>query len=57
MNTNFDVMIGTEIVVLMQRDDITEIYINDDGMIRYISHDEGKVKTDIYLPPVKREKS
>ena len=55
MNTNFDVMIGTEIVVLMQRDDITEIYINDDGMIRYISHDEGKVKTDIYLPPVKAQ--
>lgn len=52
-NANFDVMVGIEVVDLMHRDDITEIYINDDGMIRYESNTEGKVKTKIYLSPEK----
>lgn len=53
-NKTLDVMMGARLVELMQhRDDITEIYINDDGYIRYMSHDEGKVKTDIFLEPSK----
>ena len=50
-NRNLDVLLGTEVVELLHRPDITEIYVNDDGHIRYSSHEEGKVKTDIYLPP------
>lgn len=53
-NKTLDVMMGPRLVELMrERDDITEIYINDDGYIRYISHDEGKVKTAIYMEPSK----
>ena len=35
----------------MERKDITEIYVNDDGYIRYQSYKEGKVKTDLYMSP------
>ena len=53
-NKTLDVMMGSRLVELMRnRDDITEIYINDDGHIRYMSHTEGKVKTDIYIEPSK----
>lgn len=53
-NKTLDVMMGSRLVELMRnRDDITEIYINDDGHIRYMSHTEGKVKTDIYIEPPK----
>ena len=53
-NKTLDVMMGAHLVELMRkRDDITEIYINDDGHIRYISHEQGKVKTDIYMEPSK----
>ena len=44
-------LFGYTVVELLHRPDITEIYINDDGYIRYTSHEEGKVKSDIYLPP------
>lgn len=50
-NRNLDVVLGARVVDLMHRGDITEIYNNDDGFIRYLSHAEGKVKTDIYLTP------
>lgn len=48
-NETLDVMFGTQIVDFMNRDDITEIYVNDDGYVRYMSHKEGKVKTNIIL--------
>lgn len=55
-NKALDVMMGTRLVELMQqRDDITEIYVNDDGYIRYMSHDVGKVKTDIFMEPSKAQ--
>ena len=54
-NPNFDVVLGVDAVRLMQRDDITELYINDDGKIWYNSHIEGKVKTEIYLTPGKAQ--
>lgn len=50
-NRNLDVLLGIEVVELLHRPDITEIYVNDDGYIWYNSHEEGKVKTDIFLPP------
>ena len=50
-NRNLDVLLGTEVVELLHRPDITEIYVNDDGYIWYNSHEEGKVKSDIILPP------
>lgn len=50
-NRNLDVVLGAGVVDLMHRDDVTEIYNNDDGYIRYQSHLEGKVKTDMYLTP------
>lgn len=50
-NRNLDVLLGTEVVELLHRPDITEIYVNDDGYIWYNSHEEGKVKSDIFLPP------
>ena len=50
-NRNLDVLLGTEVVKLLHRPDITEIYVNDDGYIWYNSHEEGKVKSDIFLPP------
>lgn len=50
-NRNLDVLLGTEVVELLHRTDITEIYVNDDGYIWYNSHEEGKVKSDIFLPP------
>lgn len=40
-NETLDVMFGTQIVDFMNRDDITEIYVNDDGYVRYMSHKEG----------------
>lgn len=52
-NKTLDVMLGPALVELMQCTDITEIYINDDGIIRYDSHTEGKVKSSIYLAPNK----
>lgn len=50
-NRNLDVLLGTEVVELLHRPDITEIYVNDDGYIWYTSHEEGKVKSDIIPPP------
>lgn len=44
---------GNELTALFNRDDITEIYVNDDGLIRYQSHSEGKVKSQIYVSPEK----
>lgn len=50
-NRNLDVLLGIKVVELLHRPDITEIYVNDDGYIWYNSHEEGKVKSDIFLPP------
>ena len=52
-NETLDIMLGAQIVDLMHRNDVTEIYINDDGHVRYMSHNEGKVKTDFVLKPEK----
>lgn len=50
-NETLDVLLGDFIVSLMHRKDITEIYVNDDGFIRYESHEEGKVKSQVHLLP------
>lgn len=54
LNGTLDFLLG-EVSALMQRDDINEIYVNDDGYIRYESWREGKVKTDIYFPPARTQ--
>ena len=46
-----DGIIPIPIVKLVRRKDITEIYVNDDGYLRYQSHTDGKIKTDCYMPP------
>lgn len=53
-NEVLDVVLGTELVNLFKRGDITEIYVNSDGYIRYLSGTEGKVITDIYLTDKQR---
>ena len=53
INSSLQSLWGNGISELMERKDITEIYVNDDGYIRYQSYKEGKVKTDIYLSPDK----
>lgn len=50
-NETLDILLGERLVELLNRDDITEIYVNDDGYIWYQSHLEGKIKSDIYLTP------
>ena len=50
-NPAFDQVCGSTVTGLLNRDDITEIYINDDGNIRYDSYGEGKVKLDEKLSP------
>ncbi len=50
-NPSLDSLLGSEIVGLLHRDDITEIYNNDDGYIWYQSHTEGKVKSTIHCSP------
>lgn len=52
-NPAFESLIGPEMTELMHRDDITELYVNDDGYLRYMSYKEGKVKTDLWLEPTK----
>ena len=49
INSSLQSLWGNGISELMERKDITEIYVNDDGYIRYQSYKEGKVKTNIYL--------
>jgi len=51
LNPAFDQVCGSIVTELMNRDDITEIYINDDGYVRYDSFGEGKVKLDTKLTP------
>lgn len=50
-NNTLDIMFGVKIVDLMHRDDVTEIYVNDDGFLRYQSQIEGKVRTDYFIDP------
>lgn len=52
-NLTLDTLLGSFIVTLMKRTDVTEVYINDDGYVRYESQSEGKVKTREYLTPEK----
>lgn len=52
-NPALDILWGDEITALMCRDDINEIYINQDGYIWYDSHIDGKQKTQIHLSPEK----
>lgn len=52
-NPALDILWGDDITALMRRDDVNEIYINQDGYIWYDSHIDGKRKTDIYLSPEK----
>lgn len=51
LNPAFDQVCGLTLTRLINRDDITEIYINDDGNIRYDSFSEGKVKLDEQVTP------
>ena len=53
LNVTLDQLAGPDIAGLLKRDDIMEIYINDDGFLRYISLTEGKRKTSVYLDPNK----
>ena len=53
-NEVLDVVLGTELVTLFNRGDITEIYVNSDGYIRYLSGTEGKVITNISLTDKQR---
>lgn len=50
-NPPVDENLGSNATALLHRKDVTEIYVNDDGYIRYQSYLDGKVKTTIYLPP------
>ena len=50
-NETLEVFLGKETVALLKRSDITDIYINDEGIIWYISQEEGKVKTNCYRSP------
>lgn len=52
-NIAFDDQLGPGLISLMHREDITEIYVNDDGYVWYDSYNEGKVHSDIYLTPSK----
>ena len=54
-NDTLDVMLGAFVVDLLHRDDITELYVNDDGYVRYQSQEEGKVKTEHYISPEKNQ--
>lgn len=53
-NEVLDVVLGNELVALFHRGDITEIYSNSDGYVRYISGKEGKVTTPIHLSEKQR---
>ncbi len=50
-NPSLDAYVGPGLASLMNREDITEMYVNDDGYIWYESNREGKVKSDIHLSP------
>ena len=50
-NQQMDLLFGPFVTGLMNREDINEIYVNDDGFIWYDSYKEGKVKTKEYLSP------
>jgi P-type conjugative transfer ATPase TrbB len=49
INQQLDQIAGPELAALLHRDDINEIYCNDDGVVWYEAQDEGKVKTKICL--------
>ncbi len=51
---SINVLLGDFTVKLMQRDDVTDIWVNADGRIWYRSHDEGDVLTEETLNPEKR---
>ena len=53
LNPALDAYVGFELAALLKRGDVTELYINDDGYVWYESYKEGKVKSSIYLDPVK----
>ena len=53
LNVPLDQLMGAELTALMQRADITEIYVNSDGRLWYDSYQDGKVHTNIYLAPRK----
>ena len=53
LNATLDQLAGPAIAGLLQRDDIMEIYVNDDGHLRYKSLTEGKQKTKEFLDPDK----
>ena len=53
LNATLDQLAGPAIAGLLQRDDIMEIYVNDDGHLRYKSLTEGKRKTNEFLDPDK----
>lgn len=52
-NPTLDTALGPAIVEILQRNDVTELYLNPDGCIWYQSYNEGKVLTDIHVEKVK----
>ena len=52
-NDQLDLFLGHFIVELMHRDDVNEIYINDDGFVWYQSYKDGKVQTKERITPAK----
>lgn len=53
LNPALDAYVGVQLATLLNRGDVTELYINDDGYVWYESYKEGKVKSPIHLDPVK----
>lgn len=50
-NPAFDQVCGSVVTKLINRGDITEIYVNDDGNIWYDSYTDGKVRLEDKLTP------
>lgn len=50
-NAQLDILLGPFVCELMHRNDINELYVNDDGYVWYESWKEGKVKSKAFLSP------
>lgn len=53
LNPALDAYVGVQFAMLLNRGDVTELYVNDDGYVWYESYEEGKVKSNIHIDPVK----
>lgn len=48
-NPTFDTALGADLVALLRRKDVTELYLNPDGCVWYLSYEDGKVLSSIRL--------